>query len=46
MRKGGRHSIWCNPQNGAMEAVPRHSEIANKLAMKICRGLGVPNTEA
>lgn len=29
--------------NGAMEAVPRHVEIADILARKICRGLGVPD---
>jgi hypothetical protein len=25
-----------------MEAVPRHTEIPDKLARKICRGLSVP----
>lgn len=41
-REGGAHSLWTNPVNGAMEAVPRHTEIANLLARKICRGLGIP----
>ncbi|MBI4519208.1 MAG: type II toxin-antitoxin system HicA family toxin [Gemmatimonadetes bacterium] len=41
-REGGSHSLWTNPTNGAVEAVPRHSEIPNKLARKICRGLGIP----
>jgi hypothetical protein len=33
--------LWTNPTNGAVEAVPRHTEIGNALARKICRGLGV-----
>ena len=41
-REGRSHSLWTNPANGNVEAVPRHSEIANVLARKICRGLGVP----
>lgn len=41
-REGASHSLWCNPATGAVEAVPRHTEIANKLAQKICRGLSVP----
>jgi len=27
---------------GAVEALPRHTEISNRLAQKICRGLSVP----
>lgn len=41
-REGAAHSLWSNPANGAVEAVPRHTEIANVLARKICRGLGIP----
>ena len=41
-REGGAHSLWCNPKTGQVEAVPRHTEIANKLAKKICKGLSVP----
>ena len=26
-REGGNHSIWMNPKNGIIEAVPRHYEI-------------------
>ncbi len=40
-REGRAHSLWCNPATGAIEAVPRHTEIANKLASKICRNLSV-----
>lgn len=41
-REGAAHSLWINPSTGAMEAVPRHTEISNNLARKICRGLGIP----
>jgi mRNA interferase HicA len=41
-REGRAHSLWTNPATGAAEAVPRHTEIANGLARKICRGLGIP----
>ena len=41
-REGASHSLWMNPANGAVEAVPRHTEIPNNLARKICRGLGIP----
>jgi mRNA interferase HicA len=40
-REGRQHSLWTNPANGAIEAVPRHVEIPNLLAQKICRGLGI-----
>ena len=45
-REGRSHSLWCNARTGAFEAVPRHTEIANGLARKICRGLGVPELGA
>jgi predicted RNA binding protein YcfA (HicA-like mRNA interferase family) len=41
-REGGSHSLWTNPTTGAVEAVPRHTEISNQLAKKICRSLSVP----
>jgi len=41
-REGRSHSLWMNPATGEVEAVPRHVEIPNKLAKKICRGLSVP----
>ena len=41
-REGGAHSLWMNPQTGQTEAVPRHTEIDDHLARKICRGLSVP----
>ncbi len=41
-REGRAHSLWSNPATGAVEAIPRHTEIANLLTRKICRNLGVP----
>ncbi|MBI1757438.1 MAG: type II toxin-antitoxin system HicA family toxin [Fimbriimonas ginsengisoli] len=40
-REGGRHTIYVNPANGLSAGVPRHTEIDNRLARKICRELGV-----
>lgn len=34
-----------NPQTGQVEAVPRHTEIPNLLAKKICHGLTVPEIQ-
>jgi len=42
-REGGAHSLWANPATGAQEAIPRHTEIKDILARKICRALGVPD---
>ena len=41
-REGSSHTLWCNPKTGQVEAIPRHIEIPNVLAEKICRGLSVP----
>jgi predicted RNA binding protein YcfA (HicA-like mRNA interferase family) len=42
-REGAAHSLWSNPANGVVEAVPRHTEIKDGLARKICRTLGLPD---
>ncbi len=41
-REGRSHSLWTNPATGETEAVPRHTEVPDVLARKICRGLSVP----
>lgn len=41
-REGAGHSLWTNSRTGQTEAVPRHTEISNVLARKICRGPSVP----
>lgn len=42
-REGRRHSLWCNPQTGVVEAIPRHKEIAEGLARKIIHRLSLPD---
>ncbi|MBI5612336.1 MAG: type II toxin-antitoxin system HicA family toxin [Gammaproteobacteria bacterium] len=42
LREGGRHSWWHNPMQNRRSAVPRHSEVKDILALKICKDLGVP----
>jgi mRNA interferase HicA len=42
LREGGWHSIFVNPATNATSAVPRHNEIYEFLARKICRDLQVP----
>ena len=36
-REGRSHSLWTNPATGAVEAVPRHVEIADNLAQDLSR---------
>ena len=43
LREGGRHSWWENAELNRRSAVPRHAEIDDHLARKICRDLGVPD---
>jgi mRNA interferase HicA len=38
-REGTSHSLWINPKNGVIEAVPRHIEIKEPLAKKILKNL-------
>ena len=42
IREGGNHSWWGNPAKNRRSAVPRHAEIHDLLANKICRDLDVP----
>ncbi len=41
LREGGRHSWWLNSSLNRRSAIPRHSEIKDILAKKICKDLGV-----
>jgi mRNA interferase HicA len=42
LREDGNHSWWHNLEQNRRSAVPRHTEISNVLANKICKDLGVP----
>lgn len=39
IREGGNHSIWRHSETGLKAAVPRHTEIENRLAKAICKQL-------
>jgi predicted RNA binding protein YcfA (HicA-like mRNA interferase family) len=41
LREGGNHSIFVNRTAAKTSTVPRHAEINDDLAKKICRDLGV-----
>jgi mRNA interferase HicA len=42
LREGKRHSWWNNTALNRRSAVPRHIEISDLLAKKICKDLGLP----
>ncbi len=42
LREGGKHGVYFNPANNQTTAIPRHREINDFLARKICRDLGIP----
>jgi mRNA interferase HicA len=41
LREGGNHSIFVSPA-ARTSSVPRHTEINDDLAKKICKDLGIP----
>jgi len=41
VREGARHSVFFNPLEKRSSTVPRHTEINDFLAKKICRDLGI-----
>ncbi|MDO8470688.1 MAG: type II toxin-antitoxin system HicA family toxin [bacterium] len=40
-REGAKHSVFFNPSMKRFSTVPRHNEIDNFLAKKICRDLDI-----
>jgi len=42
IREGGNHSWWGNPAKNRRSAVPRHNEVNDLLARKICKDLDIP----
>jgi predicted RNA binding protein YcfA (HicA-like mRNA interferase family) len=42
LREGGKHTIYVNRSVRTTSAIPRHREINEFLARKICRDLQVP----
>ncbi len=43
LREGAKHSVYVNRRARKSSTIPRHSEINEHLARKICRDLEVPN---
>ena len=41
LREGARHSVFFHPIIQKSSTVPRHNNIDNFLARKICRDLGI-----
>ncbi len=41
-REGASHSMYRNAATGKRTSVPRHGEIDNTTARKICKQLGIP----
>ncbi len=41
LREGAKHSVYLNPTIKKLSTVPRHNEINNFLAKKICNDLGI-----
>jgi len=41
LREGGRHTVFVNRTTGKASVIPRHREINDFLARKICRDLEV-----
>jgi mRNA interferase HicA len=42
LREGGNHTVYVNRARSKSSTVPRHREINDFLARKICRDLEVP----
>lgn len=42
LREGGNHSVYVNRAAGKTSTIPRHREINDFLAQKICKDLEVP----
>jgi predicted RNA binding protein YcfA (HicA-like mRNA interferase family) len=41
LREGGSHTIYVNRQEQKVSTIPRHREIDEMLARKICKDLGI-----
>jgi predicted RNA binding protein YcfA (HicA-like mRNA interferase family) len=41
LREGGRHTVYFNPTSRKVATIPRHREINDFMAKKICRELEI-----
>ena len=42
LREGGNHTIYVNRSKNKVSSIPRHNEIFDYLAIKICKDLEIP----
>ncbi len=40
-REGKKHTVYINPTENRVSTIPRHTEIDNNLAKKICKDLNI-----
>jgi predicted RNA binding protein YcfA (HicA-like mRNA interferase family) len=45
LREGGSHTVYCNLDKRKLSTIPRHREINDFLARKICKDLEVPTPD-
>jgi len=45
LREGSKHSVYVNRSTRKTSTVPRHREVDDFLASKICRDLDVPRPD-
>jgi len=43
LREGAKHSVYYNPAVQRTSTVPRHKEVKNPTAIRICKQLSVPD---
>jgi len=43
LREGSKHSVYHNPAAQRTSTVPRHKEVKNPTALRICKQLSVPD---
>ena len=41
LREGGNHTVYWNPSTGKSATVPRHREVLDFTARKVCRNLEI-----
>jgi mRNA interferase HicA len=46
LREGANHTVYVNPAARKTSTVPRHREVNEFLARKICRDLEIPAPDA
>ena len=43
LREGGNHTVYINRTAKKVSTIPRHSDVNEELARKICKDLQVPD---